>query len=61
MDIEIYKSSNLNPNEEQINETPSENKVSVTIEETIAQNRKLLEENREILPSYQDSSSSKKN
>ncbi|MGR6898299.1 hypothetical protein [Rummeliibacillus sp. TYF-LIM-RU47] len=58
MDIEIYKSSNLNPNEEQINETPSENKVSVTIEETIAQNRKLLEENREILPSYQDSSSS---
>ncbi|AMW97982.1 hypothetical protein [Rummeliibacillus stabekisii] len=59
MDIEMYKSSDLNPNEEQINETPNENKVSVTIEETIAQNRKLLEENREILPSYQDSSSFK--
>ncbi|GEM_PF-2827176 len=61
MDIEIYKSSDLNPNEEKINETPNENKVSVTIEETIAQNRKLLEENREILPSYQDSSFSLKN
>lgn len=55
----MYKSSDLNPNEEQINEAPNENKVSVTIEETIAQNRKLLEENREILPSYQDSSSFK--
>ncbi|GEL04641.1 hypothetical protein M2M59_02245 [Rummeliibacillus sp. G93] len=56
MDNEMYKSSDLNPNEEQKSQKTDENEILISIEETIAQNRKILAENREILPSYRDSS-----